>query len=938
MNKKSILAISVLLPILLADFSVFPVSSWEYPDDAPPDTKYEMFGPRADNLLIKLYSDHTAMFDALKAGEIDICDWPLPKPIYEELTTPPYNETIDVVSYGAEYSINMLELNSNNNEFLGNPPDPTYPNPVYPNPMSSVALRRAVAHCVDRDGLIADPSIGAGFGLPTYTIVPSPQAKYILYIYGNTTAPWAWEYNLAAAEAILDAGGFAEKDIDGYRKWDATGTTVELICYIRSDHPGRTLMGDMIVIALDAIHIKVDVRYATSGTTFVEVMLNKNFHMYTAFRSFDVDPTHFIQWSWDNYWHPGVCPNYGGHNNPDFNAAADGVLYSNTQEEAFYWAMKAQWAQAYNVLGIPIYSTSGIKAYSRSYTGGTAGAPQGDFEDTFRGKYWDGVVNSPGFGLDNFFSLLNMHPRGNETGDTNEGGEGNMTLRVGLSTLTIPHWNPIYASPVDLGCGFGNLMFLMYDTLLKRDPYDPSRWKNWLATNHIVGTYVHPTLGVCSKVTFTLGPDIFWTDGTPLTAADVYFSLVELYRLLAQRGFKVPGLFSKISRIIDFRILDPYNFEVLFDGKAIWALSWVGQHPIVPKHVWKPIVEGGDPTADAPDPDLISCGPWRLKEYVPYSHVWLVANRPDGTVATGLPGSSPVAAESGYCRILPFEAEAAITEPAGLEWRHRFGHLTEMDGNLTLPVLVDNSYANHSLDVTCNGSGLLRYYEGESVIEEPNSWSNDTTMDPADDCIGIGVSVEVKFAWADYEFNKDTWWSRRTKHRWKRNKYRVKSHLWLDVTCGVGCQITVAVGLRLYGINILTLWSKTWTFPVAQTTFRVFDTWVETSFRIWGRFGKRRKWYKIDPVSWYGTIKEDIAGSTFYDDTGFPDYPYKDQLKSPDYKVDMRDVGLAASGFGAYPGHERWSMGIADINDDYKVNMRDIGALARRFGWIRGAE
>jgi hypothetical protein len=96
-------------------------------------------------------------------------------------------------------------------------------------------------------------------------------------------------------------------------------------------------------------------------------------------------------------------------------------------------------------------------------------------------------------------------------------------------------------------------------------------------------------------------------------------------------------------------------------------------------------------------------------------------------------------------------------------------------------------------------------------------------------------------------------------------------------------------------------------------------------------------WHDIE--WWQFTIKEDIAGSTWYDDVSviegletLADYPYKSELPTCDYKVNMRDIGLAAKGFGSYPGHARWST-TADINGDYKIDMRDIGGIAKKFGW-----
>jgi hypothetical protein len=50
-----------------------------------------------------------------------------------------------------------------------------------------------------------------------------------------------------------------------------------------------------------------------------------------------------------------------------------------------------------------------------------------------------------------------------------------------------------------------------------------------------------------------------------------------------------------------------------------------------------------------------------------------------------------------------------------------------------------------------------------------------------------------------------------------------------------------------------------------------------------------------------------------------------------DRKVDMKDIGIAASAFGAVPGHPRWNSNC-DIVQDNIINMRDIGIVARNFG------
>jgi uncharacterized protein (DUF2141 family) len=50
-----------------------------------------------------------------------------------------------------------------------------------------------------------------------------------------------------------------------------------------------------------------------------------------------------------------------------------------------------------------------------------------------------------------------------------------------------------------------------------------------------------------------------------------------------------------------------------------------------------------------------------------------------------------------------------------------------------------------------------------------------------------------------------------------------------------------------------------------------------------------------------------------------------------DGKVDMRDIGMTASGFGSEPDDQEWIF-RADINCDRKINMKDIGLVAKNFG------
>jgi len=611
-SKKMFLT---LMSVLMLVALVTPTFAWVYHDNLTEDGKYEDFGPRADRLLIKLYASDDAEFDALEAHDIDITDWPVPKTRYEKWTDPeqPYKDYIRIANYGPEFGLFILDMNSNPNEYLGNPPNASYPNPVYPNPMSVPGLRRAIAHLVNRAEYLADPSIGAGFGYPMYTTMPPAMEKYVLDVTQYPEMPWAYEYSREAANALLDASGFADRDAEGYRIWNETGETVVLIFYIRSDHPGRNMIGTKLLTELDAVGLKVDARFGDSSFCVGPVMVEKNFHLYTGGWSLGVDPDHLILWSWNWYWHPGFCYNYGGHNDPEFNEAADGIMYANTQEEAVAYALQAQYRQAYMVLGVPLYCAAGNKAWHKTYVGNEPG------EGDYYGKNWVGLKNILGYGIDNGVTFANMHPEGIMT------GTGDMTIRWGFKSSEIKMLNPIYAQWL----WDWNVMGLIYPSLLSRNPndlgtFDPVVVKQWW-----VSTYTHEDYGECTKIRFQLRDDVCWSDGEKLTVDDIFFTFVELKQILEGRGLPNPWWYSNVQDILSFSIIDPCTFEVLLSVKSYWALGWIGGNIILPEHIWRPIAETGDPEAAQPDPALIGATPWLFDSYTGVGGTVLLLKNPN---------------------------------------------------------------------------------------------------------------------------------------------------------------------------------------------------------------------------------------------------------------------------------------------------------------------
>jgi len=846
-----------------------PVSPWVYQDNSLSDTRFERFGPRADRLLIKLYSNETAEWDALARGEIDITDWYLSKTYYDLFTSNainpstglPYNETINTVSYGAEFGIYLLDINNNNNEFLGNPPDPAYPNPVYPNPGSVKEFRQAIAHLVDRSQL--DSMIGEGFYVPLYTLIPPSSGGYAHSEIrpGGSLENLTYPYSRAAAETLLDANGFPVNASTGWRYWDRNHNNIEdsdeyleLKFFIRYDDAKRLAFGNFLADELNSVKVRVTRIYNIIRPPN-DPMVKKDFHLYTGGWTLGIDPDHLILWNWDYYWHPGFCYNYAGINNADYNVYSDAVMNAKTLEEVKTNAWLAQEVFASEALSVPLWSRAGSKAMSRVYTGGNTWQPitPDDGENTYRGRYWEGAVNRPAFGINDFFSFLNMHPAGYERGD----GE-NMTIRWGFKTDTLTSFNPIFAT----WFWDWNVLGLIYESLIVRNPYDNAEFIPWLAESFEVGTYNHPAYGESAKVRVTLRSEATWHDGTPITAADVYFTWVELWNILERRGYPWPiwgnwhGRGGWNQPMVDMKILDPYNFEMLFDfGSAITALSWLSGEVILPKHVWKPIAETGsfdaldDPAAD---PNMIGSGPWRFKEYVAGSHVLLVANSPGSTVQTSHSGSIPVTSPKGYWRYTPLNVECKI------------------DGSTISKVPYSES---HTVNFTLNNL----YYAGPLTIDVFSrvTYQNGTVVEEVQTDITLNTAEQPESSWTLSHSSVMT------------HKVRFDINVFIKSPSALGGWLNVTRLLWVTLVRPPYCWSR-WT--------------------------------------------SDVAGSTFYDDLGLGIYPYKWELPTSDFKVDIKDIAALAKAFGTYPGHSRWSP-IGDMNNDYKIDIRDIASVASTFGW-----
>jgi ABC-type transport system substrate-binding protein len=663
--KRDNIALLALFLLAIMAFSLVPVKAFIYPDDSV-DELYEDFGPRLDRIQVIMYPGLDAMWTGLQNGEIDVTDWPLTPAWLTTFTTPPYNETVKVTNYGGEAGFYTIDFNKNNNSWLGNPPNPAYPNPVatppYQNPASDLYFRRAVSHLFNR--IVYNLTIQARLGVMIYTPVPSylgspNPGEGIIHQeirLGGALEAYTYPYSGANAVSNLTAGKFkiVPGQNSGFRFWDRNdnnicdpGEDVIIIFNYRAD-PGRSLAAQMLIAELGgpAINFRVDGRQLTGAQDYQYTMLDKNYHMATfGWTGIGPDPDFLYDlYHSSSYWHDpySVCPNTGDLNDTILDYWAESIKFNETAEGARLSAWKFQERFAELAAQIPLFSYDGYKAHSRTYVGGT---PE---EAAYVGNNWLGLCNQRGFGDNGWYSFENAHP------NTSDFGDGSyMTIRYGWSEDGYPQLiNPLYSE-----CYWDReVLNKIYDTLGHRDPY-ALNWEPYLIQNWTVGIWLDGGVEK-SKVRITLRPDIRWADGYPVTVDDVIYSLTEVGHRLVDLGYPPPWSWPTTMQVRGAYAIDPYNIEILFKVKSFLAQSWaLGGFYIIPKHVWQRIVEIGNPTDFAPDPDVIGSGPWRYVSMTTGASLLMVANKPGSVVTTDLPGAEAVTSP-GVFNYYPVDTQA----------------------------------------------------------------------------------------------------------------------------------------------------------------------------------------------------------------------------------------------------------------------------------------
>jgi ABC-type transport system substrate-binding protein len=513
------------------------------------------------DMQIHIYLDPDTENSALQAGTIDLNDWPLTKDWIDSWALLPASVNLrDYVEMG------MMEVDINNQAWPTGDSGSKFYNPARPASVKSVEFRKAVACLLDRDKIVTDVLKGMGFRMD----VPLPpfQSAYMDMV-NYSLSGYVYNYDKVRAEGILDAAGFTMDTGTGIRHDPVLGGDLAPIkFYIRQDDPNRRAAGEMLVAELLAEGIPVNAIITEKTVCYKNVMVLYDYHLYTGGWSLSTIPDQYHDlYASFTYYGPSIgwSQNYPGFCNSEFDSWALKVKYPDTIADCQAAAKVAGYLFLKYCAIVPMYCSKAVKAYRTYATYG-----------------WTGMVNNAGYGIDNYWTFLNMAQVG--TGGDNRIDWGFKSDIEQLNQVSSEWlWDQ-------------NVLGLIYESLIGTNPFNLNPSEFFLAESGYVGTWDASGVGGTNPATFanfTLRTGVYWHNDTgnprrAFVASDVQFSFDYQKACGPGIAWNYPSLTSYDHCVV----YDNTHIAIFYKQKSAWAYQWAGGLPIINPDTWSLVGPG----------------------------------------------------------------------------------------------------------------------------------------------------------------------------------------------------------------------------------------------------------------------------------------------------------------------------------------------------------
>ncbi len=516
-------------------------------------------GPFVDKLVFNVITQEDQRVLALMNDEIDVIDDTVDPIFLEVLESAENIETSTTLRNGyGFFTINCAKY-----------------------PFNITAFRRAMAFALDKEAISEDIFDTLSFPLDSCIPLVNPFSieGQLPYSYYNAS--------IALANSLLDAAGFVDINLDGYRESpDGSILNVRIECFETSL---AIEISHALEESLQTLHVKATVvpddwygyMYRLRSHDDYDIcFLARNF------RGLDVDWLAYEFWS---EYADEPFFNFPNFQNTSYDAWREQLLYSTDYDDVYEAAIEMQRVWVYECPMIICYENILLSA--------------------FRTDKFEGHINDWADGVPGSWTNKKVHLKADQGGPF--GGTFRWSNSLDLNTFNLLGASSAYTIQV---------LTELYDSMMTLDPEGNDMM--WLAESYLAETHAENAAIPAghTQFTFQLLQNANWTDGTPLTAADVTFSLNFLRDAPGNRYW------LDLLNMSTAYASSPYTVVVEFNTESYWHLHGVAFKPIFPKHIMQEIEDWAEWSPNPPVETMVTSGPFYVSEYVAGEFIELTRN------------------------------------------------------------------------------------------------------------------------------------------------------------------------------------------------------------------------------------------------------------------------------------------------------------------------
>lgn len=520
-------------------------------------------GPYVDNIIYKIIPSQDQIVSELLTGSIDMnLGYVNPVYYYSSLANDP---DIGIHSY-LRNGYGLISIN------------------CAKYPLNISGFRRAFAYAFDKSAVT---DLFEGYSIMHDSLVPQTNTWC-----AENEFEWHYYTNQSdIGNQILDSLNFTLDPETGYRLTpEGSAFDISIDYYWSSSIAGA--VAQLGVEALQSLHI--DARALGVDFIWIDIWDSYRYSYDMAFLGqnfYDND----IEWLVDEFGGESVGvrgKNLCNFRNATYDSLHDKLLCSTTYEEVYEASVEMQKILHYNVPQLIVYENIYLQAYRN---------------DIFTGYVPDQLryISGP-------WTMRKIHKL--------DGTRGGI---VQIGALDWPdYFNFWVASNPTSTAIFHELWPSLYSYAPDWTPH-PYIAEKMLKENHIDNSVVPEGH---TRYTIDIIRNATWSDGVPLTAYDVVYTL---NYIIGSRAYGNPAG-DKMKDLLAAYAPNPYRFVIEFFTESYWHFSRFVYQYIIPKHIFMLNISYDEwntwnPVFDAQEPH-VTAGPFELHDFEDGEYYQLIAN------------------------------------------------------------------------------------------------------------------------------------------------------------------------------------------------------------------------------------------------------------------------------------------------------------------------